>query len=466
MIKNTSSTNLDKNIFLLFDNFVDLEEDNKSKKKKKKKTWEYSICYMIDKLSIIQNKDLPIQNSKTIYITFEKLNSLKEYVLEKYKKEYSKDENEFSVTIVFLIKLTLYIKKLEKYDKNSNLLNFLINFSEILCKDALRLHQKYTDKNPLVSKSENQTIIYEDFKYYIINEYNLNKKYNKDDLIIKITDNKDAIKYNHVEYTSGTEKSKLSKSKNHEIIIVSDKRRTFYKGPSYFSLGENSSFSRNSIRDERNDHSSFNIFDNSGKSYKSSKNLTNDLRHQSYEKIDLFRVSSAFFLKKKEKKKLLEYKITPKFLKNFVRNKFSLHFLKLLTYDEDFINVKKIYYYLYNKEISDIKKYNLNYPSKLKNRLGNNYTKHFLKKDFNFISSEYFQYSHNCIKERNFTPKTKILFPPKTILEEYDFSHKNTIINKDDSSILSKECELITYEGAIFGHIYIFQNCILFKSDI
>ena len=466
MIKNTSSANLDKNIFLLFESFVDLEEDNKSKKKKKKKTWEYSICYMIDKLSIIQNKDLPIQNSKTIYITFEKLNSLKEYVLEKYKKEYSKDENEFSVTIVFLIKLTLYIKKLEKYDKNSNLQNFLINFSEILCKDALRLHQKYTDKNPLVSKSENQTIIYEDFKYYIINEYNLNKKYNKDDLIIKITDNKDAIKYNHVEYTSGTEKSKLSKSKNHEIIIVSDKRRTFYKGPSYFSLGENSSFSRNSIRDERNDHSSFNIFDNSGKSYKSSKTLTNDLRHQSYEKIDLFRVSSAFFLKKKEKKKLLEYKITPKFLKNFVRNKFSLHFLKLLTYDEDFINVKKIYYYLYNKEISDIKKYNLNYPSKLKNRLGNNYTKHFLKKDFNFISSEYFQYSHNCIKERNFTPKTKILFPPKTILEEYDFSHKNTIINKDDSSILSKDCELITYEGAIFGHIYIFQNCILFKSDI
>ena len=110
-----------------------------------------------------------------------------------------------------------------------------------------------------------------------------------------------------------------------------------------------------------------------------------------------------------------------------MRTNFSIYFIKLLTYDEDFIKVKKIYNYLYHSEISDINKYSINYPSKLKNRLGNIYVKHFLKKDFNFATSEYFQYSHKCIHKRNFTPSTKTLFPSKKILEKYDIANKDII---------------------------------------
>ena len=342
----------------------------------------------------------------------------------------------------------------------------MLKTSEILCKDAQKLQQTFTNKNPLGSKSESQTKIYEDFKNYIINEYNLNNKYNKDELMLKIKDSKEILRYNWVEYSSGD--GRLPKGKSHMNIAMSNKRNVFYKAQSNSSLGDTSSFSRASLREERDEYSSTSF--DQPKAFrinsKSSLSISELSSFNNNENFNFFRVSSAFFLKKKEKIKFFDYKIVPKFSKYFVRNHFSLYFLKLLAYDEDFINLKKIYYYRYNKEIADINKYNLNYPSKLKNRLANNYTKHFLKKDINFFSSQYFKYSHKCIYEKNFFPKSKILFPPKAILERYDFAHKDLIINKDEKSILSKNCELITYEGAIFGYIYLFQNCILFKSDI
>ena len=465
LIKNNTITNLDKDIISLFEVH---KGDKKGKKNNNIKFREKSICYIIDEISMMMDEeDQKPMSKNNNRITLKYLNSLREYVLEKYQKEYSSDENDFSVTILFLIKLTFYIKKLEKYDKDSNLLNILLKTSEILCKDAQKLQQTFTNKNPLGSKSESQTKIYEDFKNYIINEYNINNKYNKDELMLKIQDSKEIQRYNWVEYSSG--EGRLPKGKSHMNISISNKRTTFYAAPSNSSLGDTSSISRASLREEKDENYTCSSYDqpkafriNSKSSLSSSElpNLNNN------ENFNFFRVSSAFFLKKKEKIKFFDYKIVPKFSKYFVRNHFSLYFLELLTYDEDFINLKKIYYYIYNKEIADINKYNLNYPSKLKNRLANNYTKHFLKKDINFFSSQYFKYSHRCIYEKNFVPKSKLLFPPKTILEKYDFAHKDLIINKDEKSILSKNCELITYEGAIFGYIYLFQNCILFKSDI
>jgi len=464
LIKNSTITNLDKDIISLFD----VHKGDKGKKNNSLKFKEKSICYLIDELSImISEEDQKPMSKNNNRITLKYLSSLRDYVLEKYQKEYATDENDFSVTILFLIKLTFYIKKLEKFDKDSNLLNILIKTSEILCKDAQKLQQKFTNKNPLGSKSENQAKIYDDFKNYIINEYNLKNKFDKDELMLKIKDNKEIQRYNWVEYSSGD--GRLSKGKSHMNIAMADKRKAFYKAPSNSSLGDTSSFSRTSLREEKDEYSTGTSYEQSRTFRINSKSSlsTNELPNlNNNENFNFFRVSSAFFLKKKEKNKFFDYKIVPKFSKYFVRNHFSLYFLKLLTYDEDFINLKKIYYYIYNKEIADINKYNLNYPSRLKNRLANNYTKHFLKKDINFFSSQYFKYSHKCINEKNFVPKSKILFPPKTILEKYDFAHKDIIINKDDKSISSKNCELITYEGAIFGYIYLFQNCILFKSDI
>ena len=325
VIKNTSQSDLGKDIFSLFESFTDVDEDTKNKKKRKKKNWEYSICYMIDKLSIMQNRAKnmnQVNNNSNKINTFNELDSLRNYALKKYQKEYVQDENDFSVTIIFLIKLTLYMQELEKKEKDSTLLNFLIKTSELLCEDAQRLQQKYITYNPLLSKSENQTELYEDFKNYILNEYNLNKKYDKEYLSEKININeKESRKYKNVLYNILGKAKIFSLTINTNLYL--EKRKSFYKD-SYSSYEEESSYSRNSIKDEKNDNSSINLLSQSVRSLGKLNNLnlstTTELNNINKEKFDFFRVSSSFFLKKKEKIKLLEYKIVPKFMKNFVRN--------------------------------------------------------------------------------------------------------------------------------------------------
>ena len=436
----------------LLDNISDDSDSNKdkdesdNKKKKNEKTSIVSICYKIDELSIRQNNP--------------KLKNFTNNILAKYLKDTLPNENNFSVTILFLIKISIYIKKLEEVDKNSTLLDFLINISEQLCKDAKKLQQKYPTYSPLISRNPNTTILYEEFQNYILKDYILHKVYKLDELLLIINRNyKIARKYACVAYTKEG-KARLLSIKSHIQLISSDKKRPLY---SQNSFGEGGSNKRGSLNNDSQPLKLTNSLKNNyGKSNKNS-NSTSDLYSLGNDKQ---RINEGFFSSKKEKNKYFDYKIIPKFFKYFIRNHFSLYFIKLLTYDEDFIKIRKIYNYIYHDEIYDINTFNLNYPSKLKNRLGNNYVKHFLKKDFNFTSSEYFKYSHKCIDKRNFIPKIKNIFPSKKIFEEYDYAHKDLIINKEDKKILTRNCELITYEGAVFGDIYVFKNCILFKSDL
>ena len=423
-------------------------KDEEDKKKKITKSNVYTTCYKIDELSIKQNN--------------QKLKTFTTNILKKYLKETLDIENHFSVTILFLIKISIYIKKLEEVDKNSTLLDLLINISERLCKDAQRLQQKYTTYTPLASRSPNTTSLYDEFQNYILKDYIINKSYNKDELLSLINKNyKIARKYACVAYTREG-KARLFSIKSHIQLISSDKKKSMYSQNST-NVGEGVSNYRGSMKDE---NLPIRLADTIKSSLgKKKRNSNSSLELNSLGK-DKQRINSELFSTKKEKNKFFEYKVIPKFLKFFVRNHFSLYFLKLLTYDEDFIKVKKIYDYIYHDEIYDINAFNLNYPSKLKNRLGNNYVKHFLKKDFNFATSEYFKYSHKCIYKRHFIPKTKNLFPSKKILEVYDYAHKDFIINKSDKKLLTRNCELITYAGAVFGDIYIFQNCVLFKSDL
>ena len=419
-------------------NFIEISssDDNDSEKGNSKKMKNYTICYMIDELYTKQ--------SNTKLLTFSS------NILTKYLRTSNTNETIFSVTILFLIKISIYIKYLEDLDKNGTLLDFLIKTSELLCKDAQKLQQIYSSNNPLISKSPNHTDLYEEFKNFILKNYLINQTYNKDELLLRISKNyKISRNYTCLVFTKEG-KARLLSMKGR--INLSDKKKTF------FALGEGDSRSRRgSIKDEN----APGIFRGSLGRFEKNSYSTHNL--WSLEKEGR---SGLLFSSKREKIKLINYKILPKFLKFFIRNHFSLYFIKLLTYDEDFINVKKIYNYIYHNEIYNINNYHLDYPSKLKNRLGNIYTKHFLKKDFNFISSQYFQYSHKCIHKRNFIPKTKNLFPSKKILEEYDYAHKDVIINKADKKILTRNCELITYQGTVYGDIYIFQNCILFKSDL
>ena len=105
----------------------------------------------------------------------------------------------------------------------------------------------------------------------------------------------------------------------------SEKKKNFFS-----SSGEGSN--RDSVKDETNPST----FRGSVGRFKKNSISTHNLLEKEGR-------GGLFFSSKREKTKLIDYKILPKFFKNFVRKHFSLYFLKLLTYDEDFIQVKKLY---------------------------------------------------------------------------------------------------------------------------
>ena len=413
--------------------------DNSLTKSRKKNIGKMAktLCYEIDEYNLIKK-----------YNDFTK----KFFT---YLKDLDPKEQGISVTILFLIKLTIYIKMLEETEKKSSLIDYFIETSELLCKNAKTLQQNYTSYKPLLCSSSNSNQIYEGFKTFILNEYTINQVYNKEELISKINYNQKLYKqYKNVNYNKEGEARLVSISSNINLSSA-DKKKNLYNNFDENSLGK-------SNKDELGDNNRVKLLKNTKNMY----NSTSDLK--SLDKNYNNRLSVSNFNVKKEKKKVISYKIIPQFLKSFLRTNFSFYFTKMLTYDEDFIKVRKIYYYLYHKDINDINTFYLNYPSKLKNRLGNIYVKHFLKKDFNFNSSQYFPYSHKCIYERNFAPSNKVLFPSKKILEKYDFAHKeiNEIVKNKEEKIKCRNCELITYDGAIFGTLFLLENCILFISDI
>ena len=406
--------------------FFESGKDDSRKKSKKKTTggMPKTICYEMDEKNLSKK-----YNEFTLNFF-------------SYLKDLDPKEQDVSVIILFLIKLTIYIKNLENTEKKSHIIDFFIETSELLCKNAKNLHRTFTKYKPLTCSNSNFTSLYEEFTTFILNDYNLTSEYNKDELISKINFSKKDYKfYTNVNYNKEG-KARLTSMISLNLLANEKKNNFEEKSESYC-------YNKSSL-----------------KKYSHNSNSTNELLSLGKEKN---RLSIGLFSSKKEKNKNIKYEIIPQFLKNFLRTKFSIYFIKLLTYDEDFIKIRKIYNYLYHKEIDDINKYTLDYPTKLKNRLGNVYVKHFLKKDFNFTSSPYFQYSHKCIFNSGFEAKTKVLFPSKSILEKYDFAHKEIkkiIKNKENKKILQKNCELITYEGSVFGSIYIFENCILFQSDI
>ena len=373
----------------------------KKTKKKNINKIPKTICYDIDEL-----------NLRKKYNEFSK-----EFFL--YLKDINPSEQSISVTMLFLIKITIYLVNLEKKEIKSNLIDFFNEMMELLCQNAKKLSQNYENYKPLFCSNSNSTILYDEFVNYILNEYDITSVFNKTDLTKKINLNSKLYKvYINIDFSEVDKTAQLNKA----IKLISNDK----KNPKIYTNLDN----------------------------KNNKNI--------------FPKSNNSSIKEDINKKVTYYKIIPKFFKYFLRTHFSIYFINLLTYDEDFIKLKKIYNYLYNTQIDDINKYFLNYPSKLKNRLGNIYTKNFLKKDFNFFSSQYFKYSHKYIHGKNFEPINEILFPSKKILEKYDFAHKeiNDELKNKKKIITERNCELITIDGTIFGNIFIFDNCILFMSDI
>ena len=456
----------------------------------------YSPFYIMDKISYF-NVNNAIKDkckiSEDIYIN-KKFFDLKDYLLSKYKDEYNEDKNLFSVCIIFAIKIIISIKEIndcyKSLNKEKQAKTIIINDNkqEIvsedtfnlelkkqfinLTKNIIKIHKENISLNPFKSIGYHSNNLYEVFRSFIVDKFFFEEGDTEtkiQELINKSNENQKSLKiYNRVIYTNeGRIKSYSDKIYN---LIMNQRKNEIKDSESNGSLNDKKS---NYSKEDRNNSltyssslkgslkGSFNTINITSKAANLTKININSRSQGELYKVD-FKLTNTI---NDDSDKII-YKTTIKFKKDLIRNYFSFYFNKLLSYDEDFINMKKLYIYTYNKEIENIDEYGISYPSKFKNYITNNYNRIFLKKDFNFFTDVYFKHSHRFLYKQKykFDIRNKLLFPNKKLLEENDYAHKDISIKIKNLTIY--ECEMLTPKGSIFGDITIFDNCLLFKSDL
>ena len=489
---------------------------NKSSKNKNENEQEvYSPFYLMDIISLFtvtNNKQEKIKISDDIKISIQ-FYSLKDYILLKYKDEIKENSDLFSVCILFAIKIILSIKELEdcytniskknninlsqtnlginsenKFSNNNlNSINesklpedlFLTELKTLfvnVCKNILKIHIEHTSKNPFKSIGYYAKNIYEYFRSFIVDKFSfeeMNPIIKIDELKDQLNQYKKEIKYfSRVIYISEG-RTKLYNEKNYSQILKSLKNDT-KDNDSIDSFNEKS-------RHSSEGGNSF-PFSNSLKgSFVANNNDIGSSSVKSLKKIGLYDGSKSQNQLMSCKKILLNksmynnnynkkniYVQNIKFKKDLIRTYFSSYFKKLLTYDEDFLNIKNLYILSYNKDIKQADDCGILYPTKIKNYITNNYNKMFLKRDFDFFTYNYLKYSHKYLYDKKFKYKYKIqnqlLFPKKKLIIENDSANEEiqSILN----DLITYECEMITVNGSIFGKIYVFDNCLLFKSEL
>ena len=485
----------------------------------------YTPFYIMDKISYFNSAGNSNDNyriSDDISIS-KQFYDLIEYIkLYKYKDEINEDKNSFSACILFCIKIILSINELEEYYKNnkneifskslaneeenskeSSNINTNINIiypkkieenmfmRELktifvnLCKNILKIHIDHTSSNPFISTGYYSKNIYEYFRSLIVDKFSftegdLNNKI--EELINNLNQYKSDIKFfERVIYTKDG-RTKLYTQKMFNQILKSIRNNMIIKdNESIGSFNDrtsmHSSEGRNSLPFNQSLKGSL-IFNNDvGPGISSSVNTIKKVGRKLYLNNEGAKSQNQIFQKNILLNKSLFnnnnnhkqiYNITIKFIKDLIRIYFSSYFKKLLTYDEDFVNIKHLYVLTYNKEIKDIDNYGILYPTRIKNYISNNYNKIFLKRDFDFFTDGYFRYSHNYVYNEkykyNYTFQNKLLFPRKKLMEENDSAHIDISLILNNLTIY--ECEMITIKGSIFGYLYVFDNCLVFKSEL
>ena len=147
----------------------------------------------------------------------------------------------------------------------------------------------------------------------------------------------------------------------------------------------------------------------------------------------------------------------------YLWNIFPLLFKNYIFYNKKFINLGKAF----NIHLNSLKQINnhnnkieenfyLNYPTKLRNYIIDEYYRPFLKPCINFFNSEFLIVSHKNINEE----KLKNL--------EYKEENINIIKYKRIIPKLNSEkyfCELFKNKGNIFGFVELSNNCLIFKNS-
>ena len=434
--------------------------DPKSSKKIKS---NHTFFYTLDKVSFKKENSFKLIDG--IKINTDILKQIKARIFEKYKNEFDEKENVYSICVIFLIKILISIKYIDELLKNNkveqenaHLKPILSRNINLICQDCLKLNTKFQNLNPLSSQGKYNLGLYKLFKNYITNEFKNKKNDDVNNLIDKLLDYALEVKsFSRVIYNyPGTIRAYSFKDFTIMTKNSNDLENKKESNINSQTISENSTTNS----DETKNHiiqKTKTIF---SKRIKSNKKYNLNLIYKKSNKNLKYNIEEETNIKYIEKIGLKS---------DIVRIYFSSYFQNMLTFDKDFMIIKKLYKYIYNKEIENIDDFDeYNCPLKIKNYISNkHYFKPFLKKDFNFFDSYYFKYSHGFVfnrlqKKLVDNLKAAKLFPSKEFLLLSNYPNNN----KNFENVKYYYCELITNHGAIFGKFFLLENGVLFLSDL
>ena len=159
---------------------------------------------------------------------------------------------------------------------------------------------------------------------------------------------------------------------------------------------------------------------------------------------------------------------------NYLWRIFAYSFRDIIFNNKNFKKLSKAYkIFTKNADIEisskEEKNYHLNYPTKIKNFICNDYYRPFLKPDMKFFNREVLKISHDYIPEQNIENiKSENKLSTINFVKFLPINEKEKEKKKDFKRFY---CENVSYKGSIFGKMYIMDSFLLFfnktyKNDI
>ena len=145
---------------------------------------------------------------------------------------------------------------------------------------------------------------------------------------------------------------------------------------------------------------------------------------------------------------------------NYLWKIFTYSFRELIFNDSNFIKLSKCFKifsknYILEMSSKEENKYHLNYPTKIKNFICNDYYRPFLKPDIKFFNRSLIGTSHDYI--------------PNKIIEKIKLENKLSNMKfikffpiDEKKNLLLFYCENVSYKGSIFGKMYILDSFLAF----
>ena len=345
--------------------------------------------------------------------------------------------NDFKTLYYINKKLPNYLKRIKTQGKIFDIYNELIDICNKKCKD-----------------SDFNLDFLNDKYIQVLNQIN-NEKENK---INEINKDKD--------------KTELNNNNNNNNNNDNNKNNTDEEKYLQNSINENE-ININRISNTNNtnrDSSSKDNYSNNRLSYeeKNKKKEEVNIPPETYLIRELSKIDiHNFYLKKiSEEKKVqdtLKILYNPK--GNYIWNKFTLFFKDFIFYNKKFTKIEKVFnIHVKNSLIvrkykyKDNENFNLNYPTKIKNYITDEYLRPFLKPCLNFFNSQYLNISHKYINSD---------FLENNVYKEDNFNKIkfNKIIPKFNKEKEKIFCELFKNKGNIFGYIQLNEKFFIFKNS-